>query len=733
MAHALPPIFTGKKVTYEHFPDPLCTFVYRNWNTLPASVLAETVGATEEQINDLAAEMGLPVPATVDVDWRTYGYITLIRANWHLLTYEQYCTMLGWDMEKLAFIIKEDDFLDVKLGNQKPDVEPLLWHELTKEQHEALVPIKKATEEFLAAVGPQTAKPFSFEPLFSAVKTADIMDTTAEPRLKDRIVYSYCALYGDTFTNEVEYSFPDSLLKAYQAVGVNGIWCQAILYTLVPFPFDESLSKGWQERLAGLRKLTDRMAKYGIRLFLYLNEPRWMPIEFFNKYPHLKGATFSMGPNGTGTQGGHLCTSTPEIQKYLYDSAALLAREAPNLGGFFTITGTENHSNCYSHSKNGETNCPRCQKRPRADVLAEVNELLYKGAKSTNPNIRMLSWTWAWNEDTHDAIRKLPDGVDVLTISERFIEKKVGPFTYPIRDYCMSVVGPGENAKSDWKVARECGLGAAAKCQFNNTWECSFVPFLPVYELIYKHVQGLCAEGIDSALLDWTLGGYPSPTFAMLYPLFYKTEKMPTLRELYESVFTKEAADVVEKACALFSSAFEEFPFSVGVAYQAPQNVGTSNLLYPTPTGFGATMTGIPYDDTHGWTSVFSEEVVQEQFRLVSEGWAEGLDVLRAITPEQIASSHALSMLMDCAEAAYCHFRSSYLQFRFTRVRDEKEEGDLVAIAKEEEALVLRLSKVQARNPTIGFESTNHYFYSRAALMEKYVNCKYVQSRFGKN
>lgn len=733
MAYSLPPIRTGEFVTFEHFPDPLCTFVYRNWNTLPASVLAETVNATEEQINTLAAEMGLPVPATVDVDWRTYGYITLIRANWHLLTYEQYCTMLGWDMEKLAFIIKEDDFLEVKLGNQKPDVEPLLWHELTKEQHEALIPIKKATEEFLAAVGPQSAKPFSFEPFFSAVQPADIMESNAEPRLKDRIVYSYCALYGDTFTNEVEYSFPDSLLKAYQAVGVNGIWCQAILYTLVPFPFDESLSEGWQERLAGLRKLTDRMAKYGIRLFLYLNEPRWMPIEFFDKYPHLKGATFSMGPNGTGTQGGHLCTSTPEIQKYLYDSAALLAREAPNLGGFFTITGTENHSNCYSHSKNGMTNCPRCQKRPRADVLAEVNELLYKGAKSENPNIRMLSWTWAWNEDTHDAIRKLPDGVSVLTISERAIPKKVGPFTYLIGDYSMSVVGPGENAKSDWKVARECGLGAAAKCQFNNTWECSFVPFLPVYELIYKHVQGLCAEGIDSALLDWTLGGYPSPTFAMLYPLFYKTDKMPTLRELYESVFTKEAADVVEKACALFSSAFEEFPFSVGVAYQAPQNVGTSNLLYPTPTGFGATMTGIPYDDTHGWTSVFTEEVVQEQFRLVSEGWAKGLEVLRAITPEQIASSHALSMLIDCAEAAYCHFRSSYLQFRFTRVRDEKEEGDLVAIAKEEEALVLRLSKVQARNPTIGFESTNHYFYSRAALMEKYVNCKYVQSRFSKN
>lgn len=732
MAHALPPIATGKKVVFDHFPDPLCTFVYRNWNTLPASVLAETVGTDEAHINALAEEMGLPVPATVDVDWRKYGYITLIRANWHLLTYEQYCTMLGWDMEKLAFVIKEDDFLEVKLGNLKPDVEPLMWHELTKEQHDALIPIRKATEQFLAAVGPQTAKPFDFEPFFSAVKTCGAVDEGTPDRLKDRIVYSYCALYGDTFTSNVEYSFPDSLLKAYQELGVNGIWCQAILYTLVPFPFDESLSEGWQERLAGLRKLTDRMAKYGIRLFLYLNEPRWMPIEFFDKYPHLKGATFTMGEGDTAKVGGHLCTSTPEVQKYLYDSAALIAKEAPNVGGFFTIVGTENHSNCYSHSSNGETNCPRCKKRQRGEVLAEVSALLYNGAKSVNPNISMIAWDWEWREDGPVVLENLPDGVSAMTVSERNIDRQIGPFTYPVRDYCLSVAGPGEHAKKLWKAAHARGLGAAAKLQLNNTWECSFVPFLPVYEIIYKHMQGLYAEGIDRALLDWTLGGYPSPTFAMLYPLFYETDKMPTLRELYEKVFEKENADIVEKACAILSEAFEEFPFSVGVAYNAPQNIGSANLLYATPTGFKATMTGIPYDDTDRWKSVFTEEVVQEKFRILSEGWAKGNAILREVTDEQKASSHAFSMLIDCAEAAECHFRSAYLQFRFARVRDGKEEGDLVAIAKEEEALVLRLSKVQARNPTIGFESTNHYFYSRAALMEKYINCLYMQERFGK-
>ena len=36
-----------------------------------------------------------------------------------------------------------------------------------------------------------------------------------------------------------------------------------------------------EERLENLRKITARLARFGMRVFFYLNEPRSMPPEFF--------------------------------------------------------------------------------------------------------------------------------------------------------------------------------------------------------------------------------------------------------------------------------------------------------------------------------------------------------------------------------------------------------------------------------------------------------------------
>jgi len=739
MSYELPSIRAGKRIHYDHFPDPLCTFVYRNWNMLPASVLAETVETDEAHINALAGEMGLPVPGEITADWRVYGYITIIRANWHLVTYEQLCTLLGWSMEELAFTLKEDDFLDVKLGRLKPDLPKLVWHELTPEQHEALIPIREATEAFSAAVPAESAKPFDFAPLYESVEPPRGVDPAAKPRFKDRIVYSYSALYGDAFTSGLEYSFPESLLKAYQAVGINGIWCQAVLYKLTPFPFEPAMSEGWKERLEGLRKLTERMAKYGIRLFLYLNEPRCMPLSFFKKYPHLQGETFRLktdmdsAPRADAIVNACLCTSTPEVQKYLTDSVSMLVREVPLLGGFFTITASENHTNCYSHQLNGETNCPRCKKRTRAEVIAEVNTLIYKAAASVKPDIRMIAWIWNWDDSMiADAIDRMPKEIAVMAVSERAVEKVIGGVQTSVLDYSISVVGPGKMAKGVWETAHKAGHDAAAKCQFNNTWECSFTPFLPAFGQVYQHMTSLCREGVDSVMLGWTLGGFPSPTFSMLSPLFYQSESIPTLRELYENVFPEASVDAVEAAGRYFTEAFDHFPFHIKVAYRAPHLAGPSNLLYAVPSGFESTMTGIPYDDLDNWRSMYPEDVFEEQFRLMSSQWEKGLHILSEIPKALIAQSPALRLLADAAEASYCHFRSVYLQIRFVRVRDGRAAGDLAEIAREEALLAMRLAAVQAHDPTIGFDSANHYFYNRAALMEKYVNCRYMEQRFGK-
>ena len=57
------------------------------------------------------------------------------------------------------------------------------------------------------------------------------------------------------------------------------------------------------------------------------------------------------------------------------------------------------------------------------------------------------------------------------------------------------------------------------------------------------------------------------------------------------------AAPRVRRAWALFGEAFREYPYDGSVVYNCPVQLGPANLLYARPTGYAATMVGIPYDE----------------------------------------------------------------------------------------------------------------------------------------
>ena len=120
-----PPIAAGRCLQFEHFPTPTQCMIYRNWELVAPQRIAKVLGIPEARVNALASDMGLPVPAAVHGDFLKNGYVTLIRANWHLLPYEQLCTLLDITPAKLSYLLAEDDFLDIKLGSIKPDTPPL--------------------------------------------------------------------------------------------------------------------------------------------------------------------------------------------------------------------------------------------------------------------------------------------------------------------------------------------------------------------------------------------------------------------------------------------------------------------------------------------------------------------------------------------------------------------------------------------------------------------------------
>ena len=114
-------------VAFPHFPGPLHAVIWRNWELVPVERLARVLGATPGQIEEIARSMGLPEAQPISPEVRRRSYITVIRRNWHLLPYEQLLELLGWTADEMAYTLREDDFLYIKLGSHKPQCPPVRY------------------------------------------------------------------------------------------------------------------------------------------------------------------------------------------------------------------------------------------------------------------------------------------------------------------------------------------------------------------------------------------------------------------------------------------------------------------------------------------------------------------------------------------------------------------------------------------------------------------------------
>jgi len=701
---------------FPHFPTRLQAVVWRNWELVPVERLAAVLETGEDNVLRLALDMGLRVPPHPGRLWLQRGFLTIIRANWHLLPYDQLLLLLGWTTEKLAYTLKEEDVLWHKLGDLKPRSEPVKYRPLTPEEQKSTVALKAIVERHFPDIAAEDhERPFGF--LAGFREPGPRWKQSRKDHTFDlRLIYSYSAVYGDPLLDRTLDPYPDGLLARLAGLGINGVWLQGILYTLIPMESDPQWGEGHEKRLETLTDLTERAAKFGIGVYLYLNEPRGMPLRFFDRHPEWKGAESNQGEMFC------LCTSHPPVLDYVRRATSTLFRRVPRLAGVFTITMSENATNCYSRGM-VETPCPRCASRRVEDIVVEVNRAIEQGVHSAKPGARVIVWTWAWEPEwAHRAIDLLPENVEIMCTSEEALPTNVGGISNTVIDYSISQVGPGERAKGYWNYARKRGLKAIAKVQINSTWECSGVPYIPTPDLVEQHIGNLAETGVDGLMLSWTTGGYPSGNLELL---------SISGQDMARKKFGKEAAPVLLEAWHVFSEAFKEFPFHVDVLYRGPQNYGPMNLLHAKPSGYSATMLGFPYDDLESWRAIYPEDVFENQFRKLTEVWVRGLQILQEAKPKVDPDKEAgFADLERVARAAYCHFRSTYLQAAFVRLREREDtqaRGRIETILDEEIRIAKELHDIARLDSRIGFEASNHYYYTLNDLREKVLNCEYLK------
>lgn len=808
-AHAaLPPV---RSVPEPHFPSRLYQFVWRNWDLVNLDRMAEVVKAQPGDLARLGSEMGLPAKRPVSADTQRRIYITVIKQNWHVLPESQIIQLLGWDAERFEFTLKEDDFLEHKLGLAKPACEELRYAAPSAQERAKAAAIRSSLSRMLpggvknlgqprfafveqlsaleAGPGWQVQVPsgrqalaaaarrfgnaggkgkrievvlseagsagsFTVEPaadgarITAATERAAIRGLyslrsqqqwpTGKSLTKEiwapRFLYSYFALYGDPLMEGDAAGLPDGYLDRAAESGADGVWIQGVLNTLAPARSFPEFGKGWETRIRNLNALVERASRYGLNIYLYLNEPRAMPAEFFAKRPGLKGTrdknVFAM------------CTSTQEVRDWLRESISHAFQKTPGLGGILTITMSENHTNCFSHGgawgdRNPKaTGCPRCSQRTGADTIAEFIQTLRDGVREHSKTAEVMSYDWGWGTPmAKSLIPKLPTDTSVISISEWSQPVFRGGVKTEVGEYSMSVVGPGPRASQNWKLAKERGLGAIAKTQFNNTWEISAVPYIPVLPLVLDHCENLAKEGITGVMASWTCGGYPSSNLraSSAYAFEPRPSRDQILMQEATRLYGMDGAKEAVRAWTVFSEAFQSFPYGVAI-YVLPVQHGPANPLRLQPTGLAPGMILFPYDAYKSWKGAYPAATVRDLMAKMAKRWGDGVAILEKIRP--VGKEAALELAI--ARTCHTHFESTANQLEFYLLRDEasgaaaervKEiRARLIAIAEREKVLALQQYAVVREESLIGYEASNHYYYTPIDLLEKVLNCEQVMA-----
>ena len=707
-------------IAVDPFPDALSAYVWRNWGLVPKETLAQVVQTTPEALTGMAEDFGLPPDPVVVPEWKRKGYITILRRNWHLLPYRQLLQLVGMTREELRFVLVEEDFLFCKLGNLKPKCPELF---ATPEAIAGGRDVRRRLGAILKEEGLDPSAPE--EPRFTFVRELSSVNRSgdhpiAKPDVSSspfdfRLIFSYFADYADPLGDPGIGSYPEGLLQKLAAQGVNAVWLHTVLRTLAKDPKYPEFGEGSERRIANLRKLVARAAKYGIKVYLYMNEPRGMPGPFYERNDERKAMRGVAAEEDSGIYA--MCTAHPEPLRWAHDAVRQVFASVPGLGGIFTITMSENLTHCASRWR--EKLCPHCKDRKVTDIVAEVNAALVSGMREGNPDAEALVWDWSWpqGEDDAEAICGRLDrrNCRIMSVSENRMPYVRGGVEGVEADYSISIVGPGESAKRLWGIARAKGIKRVAKVQANCSWELSPFPYLPLMDLVAEHAANLAKEDVSGVMLSWSCGCCPAPNLRVFSE--FRTDdadKNGVLDRLAEELYPGKAA-AVRKAWTAFSSGFREYPFCIPTAYDGPQHWGVAAPTYVRNTGYKATMVGMPYDDVKGWIGQYPTNVWIAQMQKVADGFAEGCRLM-----ECVADGKELAMF----RAQQMHFAESADLARFVTARDAGDFAEMKRIARRQLARAKAYWPIVRSDSRIGYESSNHYFFTPNDVLEKVWCCR---------
>ncbi len=493
----------------------------------------------------------------------------------------------------------------------------------------------------------------------------------------------------DELMDDVDY-YPEPYLNRLAKEGINALWLTVCFHEVTfssiqpPDPFRE-------KRLAKLRRVVERCARYGIRIFLFCIEPQGFvgrpPL--LEKHPVLGGIT-NWGFDMTG-----FCPTSETARKHLYEQTKNLFASVRGLGGLLDITSGEQLSSCFHNPVPGYS-CPRCSKLTPPEILRNVLDPMVRGMKEAEPEAEFISWFYhsspgkecsAW---VYESAAAVPEGVVDLYNFESGIALKQQGLLLHGGDYWNSKTGPAHRFRKLSRLLEKKHVRCGAKLQISNGHELATVPVIPAPGILYGKYKYITGHHVDTVMYSWYFGACPGLMNRAAFELacwdFSRSEK-EFLLDLAEREWGDDAP-AVAAAWEYFSRGYRKYPLCTDIQYNGPFHHGIVWPLYPEVRfhDLYASWKPLPVSgDSFGkCLGVFTLEEFERQARSMAATYGRGLKLLLPLASKYRKDPHLMREIRY-AHAVGLLLESGWRIGRFYLLRKKLYEGDLAVLDEMEE------------------------------------------------
>ncbi|MEO6908503.1 MAG: hypothetical protein ABI210_11495, partial [Abditibacteriaceae bacterium] len=117
--------------------------------------------------------------------------------------------------------------------------------------------------------------------------------------------------------------YTDEELARIAVSGFNAIWVHGELHHMAKSSVFPEFGVNAKLHVTNMRALIKRAARYGLKVYVFMQPPLGLPEEdpFWKAHPHIAGTPMQWQLNdGSWSTYLSTCTSTPEVKKHIFES-----------------------------------------------------------------------------------------------------------------------------------------------------------------------------------------------------------------------------------------------------------------------------------------------------------------------------------------------------------------------------------------------------------------------------